>query len=247
MLAVVRCESHWGQRQDLMSTALYVEAEAREFVHAVRASDRQESAKELADVLMMCLFAVLVSTEFLGGSLDELGTLACQKLRRRYPAIFGTVDRQLRLFKDSVEIQASREELLWKGEKTKESLLEFCFCPNPRCDAFQELGAPCLRLSSPRSKLVECTLCHKSHLLSQARLFYRARTDPHQVLVGIAHYVQTRDVMESATVAGTSVATLKHWIAQSSAFPSLLAHVLYRRFGINELQTRTSLPTQRDS
>jgi NTP pyrophosphatase (non-canonical NTP hydrolase) len=228
-----------------MSTALYIETEAREFVHAVRESDRHESAKELADVLMMCLFATLVFTEHSGESWDEVATFACQKLKRRYPAIFGNADRQLRLFYDPIEVQASREESLWQDGKRKESFLEFCFCPNPQCDAFQELGAPCLRLSGPKNKLVECTLCHKSHLLSQSRLFYRIRANPHQVLMGIAHYVKTKDIKESAHVAGTSIVTLKHWIEKSSQFVSLLANILYRRFGIDEHQTCTSLPNQR--
>jgi len=193
----------------------------------------------------MCLFAALVLAEVSGASLDDIATLACQKLKRRYPAVFGTAGRQLRLFDDPVEIQASKEESLWKEEKRKESLLEFCFCPNPQCDAFQQLGAPCLRISGPASKFMECTLCCKSHRLSQSQLFYRTRTDPHQLLVGLAHYVQTRDVPASAIVAGTNTTALKHWIARSSQFVSLVAHVLYGRFGIDELKTRTSLQDYR--
>ena len=246
MLRAIRGSSHWGRRQDAVSAALCIEAEAQEFLNAVREHDHESSVKELADVFMMTVFAAILLEER-GVSWQQVSALASRKLKERYPSIFQKGSPQLELFSDLRQPDSYEEERDWREAKKRELILEFSFCPNPKCDAFQEPGAPCLHFRSHRPRRLECTLCHGSYRLSESVLFPRARVSRRRLLLAIAHYVQAGGVKEAARIADVPVPTLEYWIAEVPHQANVLARLLQKRFGIDEHDTCTRLRGQSDS
>jgi MazG family protein len=81
----------WDRKQTPESVQTYLVEEAHEGAAAVRAGKPQDVAEELGDLLFMVFFLVYLYEERGDFSLDEVCDRITEKMVRRHPHVFGTV------------------------------------------------------------------------------------------------------------------------------------------------------------
>ncbi|WP_028777602.1 nucleoside triphosphate pyrophosphohydrolase [Shimazuella kribbensis] len=110
----------WDREQTHESLRPYLIEEAYEFIDAINQEDDQAMLEELGDVLLQVIFHAVVAEERYGFEIGDVIQTLNEKLIRRHPHVFGTVDANT-----SEEViqtwDAVKQE---EGKNTKDSILD---------------------------------------------------------------------------------------------------------------------------
>jgi tetrapyrrole methylase family protein/MazG family protein len=110
----------WDREQTHESLRPYLIEEAYEFIDAIHLQDDQAMAEELGDVLLQVVFHAVIAEERYGFSLSEVIEKLNEKLIRRHPHVFGSVDADT---PDQV-VQTWEAVKKAEGKGKKESILD---------------------------------------------------------------------------------------------------------------------------
>lgn len=110
----------WDQEQTHESLAKYLLEETYETLEAIDTGDRHHLREELGDLLLQVAFHSRIAEESSdeGFSIDDVSADIVEKLIRRHPHVFGTVDAA-----DAAAVEANWETIK-AAEKQRSSVLE---------------------------------------------------------------------------------------------------------------------------
>ncbi|MEV0290910.1 MazG family protein [Kribbella sp. NPDC050820] len=110
----------WDQEQTHESLAKYLLEETYETLEAIDTGDRDHLREELGDLLLQVAFHSRIAEEHPdeGYSIDDVAADIVEKLVRRHPHVFGTVDAA-----DAAAVEANWETIK-AAEKQRSSVLE---------------------------------------------------------------------------------------------------------------------------
>jgi len=228
--------THWCAEQNVESLCAFLMNELSELESAVKHRDNIGIAGELADLLILFSLAVFVLEE--EGSLDFPRVIqkARDKLRHRYPGLFGPKNSGQLLFPFYQELTAEREEAIWRAQKINEKRLEVSFCINKKCPEYLIAGSPWLTIRVNKGKkMLRCDRCRKVVRLSSASLFFTEKTDPERILQVLADFIRTRKGTPLSNIAfknSVSVSTLQRWLKKATINLEVIAQILSKRYNL---------------
>jgi XTP/dITP diphosphohydrolase len=116
----LRSNCPWDQEQTHESLAKYLLEETYETLEAIDTGDRDHLREELGDILLQVAFHSRIAEEHPdeGYSIDDVAGDIVEKLIRRHPHVFGTVDAA-----DAAAVEANWETIK-AAEKQRSSVLE---------------------------------------------------------------------------------------------------------------------------
>jgi NTP pyrophosphatase (non-canonical NTP hydrolase) len=116
----LRSNCPWDQEQTHESLAKYLLEETYETLEAIDTGDRAHLREELGDILLQVAFHSRIAEEHPdeGYSIDDVAGDIVEKLIRRHPHVFGTVDAA-----DAAAVEANWETIK-AAEKQRTSVLE---------------------------------------------------------------------------------------------------------------------------
>jgi XTP/dITP diphosphohydrolase len=129
VMATLRRECPWDQKQTHASLAPYLLEEAYEVVDSIEGGDLDALREELGDVLMQVAFHAEVAEDF---TVDDVAAGIVDKLVRRHPHVFGEVT-----VADADEVNANWDKI--KSEERGEDASIFAGVP---------MGQPALSLAA---------------------------------------------------------------------------------------------------
>jgi XTP/dITP diphosphohydrolase len=108
----------WDQEQTHESLAKYLLEETYETLEAIDTGDREHLREELGDLLLQVAFHSRIAEDDEAFTVDDVAGDIVEKLIRRHPHVFGTVDAA-----DAAAVEANWETIK-AAEKQRSSLLE---------------------------------------------------------------------------------------------------------------------------
>lgn len=107
----------WDREQSHESLKPYIIEETYEVLDAIDRKDDDELREELGDVLLQIVFHAQIAAEQSRFTMDDVAAAIVEKLKRRHPHVFGSVEVE-----DSREVLRNWEEI--KKEEGKDSVLD---------------------------------------------------------------------------------------------------------------------------